>query len=334
MSTILRLSPAQFVTNEATASCPCNMLPPAQPCDTCWLQPLIYAMGELKAGHVNSFHFKEDNAPVQHEPIETFPQLFADKPMSYEPEELVVDVGFGTALTFSRSSSTSSHSSTSRRSSKSSRDKSEPRCGVGARGESMPTTRKRLSVEIKRMIRDGRLNEKSYQELADELGCSKSSAWRIITGIRHKDQMARKKDLQRAHTMSQMTHTMPQMLDLQRAHTMPQMTHTMPQTLDPRMLQMVPHVVRTLLYSEDYDTNSDPSSVTEDLIGYRSSTQSLEAPVLHSFDGEETLDNDHGDEHTLLVERPMNLTRRQRQKGDDDRGHVEVEQDDNVMDEF
>jgi hypothetical protein len=49
-------------------------------------------MDELKAVHLNSFHFKEDNAPVQQEPIGTSPQFVVDKPMSYEPEELVLDV--------------------------------------------------------------------------------------------------------------------------------------------------------------------------------------------------------------------------------------------------
>ncbi|KAF9364831.1 hypothetical protein BGX34_000240, partial [Mortierella sp. NVP85] len=50
----------------------------------------------------------------------------------------------------------------------------------------------------------------SYQEIADDLKCSKSSAWRIINEIRHKNQMARKKLEQMAQMvvaqqMTQMT---------------------------------------------------------------------------------------------------------------------------------
>ncbi|KAF9348834.1 hypothetical protein BGX34_002214 [Mortierella sp. NVP85] len=216
MSAILQPSLVQPVTNEVKAPCFCNAFTPDSPCNTCWLRLTSHVWDELKAGHLNSFHFKE-------EPNETSPQFVVDQPMSDEPEQLVSDVGFETALTTSKGYSTSRRSS-----------------GTGARGESTPISRKRLTDEIKRRIKDGRINEgMAYQELADELRCSKSAAWRIVNEIRHKNLMAWKNDPQRAHTLPQMTHTMPQMPGLQGAHTMSQLRHTTPQMLDLQMAQMM-----------------------------------------------------------------------------------------------
>jgi IS30 family transposase len=75
--------------------------------------------------------------------------------------------------------------------------------------------RKRLSEDRKDKIMKRHQNGESYQDIADAIGSSKSTVWRILNESRHKSQMAQKKDLQRAHTTTQMAHTMPQMLDLQ-----------------------------------------------------------------------------------------------------------------------